>query len=417
MSVTNSSSRRDFLHEVVATLFPAPWGQTTSVRPWQGRSRGQRAGTRRYALVPSAANPAVAVPLSPRRGAASVIANYKASARGFDRFGLRSLAALARTGALQLWPAQLVLAAPADGDHGSLESHLSDVLGRPIQLSVYTSPPRANRKPVVQLLDDHGCTFGYAKIGVNPLTSRLVRGEAQALRTLAGQSLPGLRTPTTLYDGVWAGLPIVVQAPLDVRTSLSVPQDVLVHAMTTVAQIAPTQVVPATANGYLSGLRARLADVGTRRGQWLGEALTAWCRATAPGEAIRLAAWHGDWTPWNMAYDRAALAVWDWERFETGVPAGYDALHFASQAAIVGAGRAPGQAVESMLASAAELLAPFGVRPDDAERIGLLYLLELAARYEADGQEAAGARLGVLEDWLMPALAGRLGLVLPEGRR
>ena len=34
-----------------------------------------------------------------------------------------------------------------------------------------------------------------------------------------------------------------------------------------------------------------------------------------------------------------------------------------------------------------------------------LYLVEIAARYLLDGQAAAGARLGRVEHWLLPALA------------
>jgi hypothetical protein len=39
---------------------------------------------------------------------------------------------------------------------------------------------------------------------------------------------------------------------------------------------------------------------------------------------------------------------------------------------------------------------------------GLLYLIDLAARYLADRQAHAGARLGVLGDWLLPVLLKRV---------
>jgi hypothetical protein len=38
----------------------------------------------------------------------------------------------------------------------------------------------------------------------------------------------------------------------------------------------------------------------------------------------------------------------------------------------------------------------------------LLYLIDLAARYVADRQADAGARLGVLGSWLLPVLLSRV---------
>jgi uncharacterized membrane protein len=38
----------------------------------------------------------------------------------------------------------------------------------------------------------------------------------------------------------------------------------------------------------------------------------------------------------------------------------------------------------------------------------LLYLVDLAARYLADRQAEAGARLGVLGSWLLPVLIARV---------
>jgi hypothetical protein len=418
MTVTSSSSRRDYLDEVVSTLWPAPSGAARRVRPWQSRGAAGSIPQQRYALVPSARHPAVAVPLQSRRGAAAVIANYKASARGVDRLGMRSLAGLARTGAFQLWPAQLVLSVPAQ-DSGSLEDHLSRHLGQKLRLSVYTSPPRANRKPVAQLVDATGQIIGYAKVGVNALTGELVRAEAEALATIAARPLPGLQIPQLLYHGRWRDHSVIVQGRLDVRTSLTVPSAVLTRAMKTLSGDDSARDVPALDNSYLAGLDARLAEIGSSRGRWLREALGAWRRSASPQDTLRLGAWHGDWTPWNMAYDGTTLSVWDWERYQPGVPLGYDALHFTIQAAIVGRGRGhePADAVQAMLAAAPTLLEPFGLDRAAADRTALLYLLEIGARYEADGQESAGARLGTLENWLMPALAGRLDLALPLNHR
>jgi hypothetical protein len=106
----------------------------------------------------------------------------------------------------------------------------------------------------------------------------------------------------------------------------------------------------------------------------------------------------------TMSGDRAR--VWDWELFETGVPVGFDAVHFWLQGAIVRGGIAPAAAAERAVTGAPEILAPFGLDPAAASRVATLYLAEIAIRYLRDGQAEAGARLGRIGDWLLPALIG-----------
>ena len=78
-----------------------------------------------------------------------------------------------------------------EGGGESLESMLSTALGRRVHLSLYVSPPRAVRKPVLQLLDDDGRTVAFAKLGLGEFTSALVGDEATALRRLARAGLVG----------------------------------------------------------------------------------------------------------------------------------------------------------------------------------------------------------------------------------
>jgi hypothetical protein len=130
--------------------------------------------------------------------------------------------------------------------------------------------------------------------------------------------------------------------------------------------------------------------------------------ATRSGQhGLRYGAWHGDWAPWNMANLADTLLVWDWERFATGVPVGFDAVHYELQRRIQSSGDAAG-AVEATVRQAGELLAPFDVADGVRELTALLYLVDLAARYLADRQAEAGARLGVLGTWLLPVLIRRV---------
>ena len=108
-----------------------------------------------------------------------------------------------------------------------------------------------------------------------------------------------------------------------------------------------------------------------------------------------------------MANLADALLVWDWERFATGVPVGFDAVHHDLQKRIQSTGDARA-AVEQTVKRSAELLAPFAVAPAVRELTALIYLVDLATRYLTDRQAEAGARLGVLGTWLLPVLIRRV---------
>jgi hypothetical protein len=118
-----------------------------------------------------------------------------------------------------------------------------------------------------------------------------------------------------------------------------------------------------------------------------------------------MGAWHGDWTPWNMARQGDRVVLWDWERFEAGVPVGFDALHYDLQSAVRRGRLKPPEAVAALTARAGSLLGPFGVDRRAVRSVVSTYLLEIGARYLHDHQEEAGARLGNLNAWLVPELA------------
>jgi hypothetical protein len=122
----------------------------------------------------------------------------------------------------------------------------------------------------------------------------------------------------------------------------------------------------------------------------------------AASAGLRWGSWHGDWRRTNMDAGPSGCSVWDWERFDTGVLAGYDALHlFLTD-------RAPVTRLDTLPAAVHEqaprLLQPFGQPTQAAGLVATGYLLELAGRYLDDQQSAAGARLGAVEEWLLPHL-------------
>jgi hypothetical protein len=138
---------------------------------------------------------------------------------------------------------------------------------------------------------------------------------------------------------------------------------------------------------------------------------------SAAAPVLEFGAWHGDWNGANSAVlADGRVLVWDWERFDPDVPVGFDAVHLAVQDAITRRGTAPRRAATDVLVAASALLEPFGVAQSEASLVAVLYLIELAVRYLRDGQARAGARLGRVAEWLVPAVEEHLALVTAPGR-
>lgn len=371
-----------------------------------GAGRHAEPALAQYLPLPSAADPRLLLPRRPRRAAAAAI-RHQPAAPGKARLR-RDIGALGIAGGLgdlaQRRHIRVVAGAP---DADTIETFFSRRLGHAVLLSMHLGKPRANRKPVVQILTPTGTTLGFAKIGVDALTNSLVRAETSALHLVAAAHLQHLTTAEVLLSERWNALDIVMTSPLQVwgRRRRAVPSDLLLAATQEVAAVVPASTLALREWMGASGLLDRLA--GLAPGEAVNDVQTATADLlTAAGE-VRLGcgAWHGDWTPWNMAAVADRLFVWDWERFAAPAPIGFDALHFSLQQALVSERRPAREATESLARSAPAVLAPYGVPAADARVIVLAYLTELAGRYLHDGQEAAGARLGRVGEWLVPVLA------------
>jgi hypothetical protein len=232
-------------------------------------------------------------------------------------------------------------------DDGSIAAHLSEVFGAPVQTILHVRPARrANRKPVLEAYSG-GVRLAYVKIGDTDRTRALVANEAAILGRLAGEPLKSVVAPTVLYHGTWRDLGVLALSPLPVRRK-RVPEALLIQAVKEIA---------------------------------------------ATGEG----AWHGDLSPWNIAPSAdGRLLVWDWERYRTGVPLGFDAVHHFFHRALRRMG--PATAARSCFAHAVRVLAPYGLSAAQAKRTVLLYLIALADRHAADGHEPLGPPSG----WLNP---------------
>lgn len=361
--------------------------------------------TRPFLVLPSADDPRLVLPAGRGRAAATVLHALRDASTAKARtlsWALRGAALLhLRTTDL---PDPPLLAAVAR--HLAPESVAADLV-----YGVHLGPRRANRKPVLAVAGPDGALLAIVKWGMNPLTDRLVAHEATALHQLT--SLPahsGVQVPTLLGQGDFAGHPYVVQSPVPTSGAGPWSLDRAIEAQVAVA----TSGGQTDAEGYLSRFAAAWRDrpttcdpVDRDAAQAFGALATTWLghvRQSSLGHGR----WHGDWRRTNMALTRDGCSVWDWERFDSGAPLGYDALHlFLTSRA--GSVQDLTTLPADVFANAARLLRPFGIESrDDAELVTCGYLLELAGRYLDDGQSTSGARLGAVAHWLLPTLTSIL---------
>jgi hypothetical protein len=416
----DGSLRAQYLAEVLDLLYP---GASAPVQAKPSAADPNTDVIARYIVIPDARRARLLVPAGNRRIAAAAVARYAEVTSRASQLKRQAVILALRTGADRfLLRDRVNVSVPHQQAVDSIDTYLARMLGRPLAVSVHIGPARANRKPVLQLLAPDGATVGFGKLGVSTLTRRLVRAETEALTTLGAAGLQSVSVPQVLHAGGWRGNEVLIQSALPIwaaRTTLSTKR--LAAGMREVAYCLGVESGPLASGQYWKALRARLdaltAASAARQLRVDGSDPTAEARALAMASeklvdgagAISLGygAWHGDWTPWNMATTASSLLVWDWERFTAGVPLGYDALHFDFQRLLVHGVDAE-KAVDITLGRVNRLLRPFDVAPAAANLTALLYLIDLATRYLEDRQAEAGAHLGVLGRWLLPILTRKV---------
>jgi hypothetical protein len=331
---------------------------------------------REFAFLPSAERPRLLLPAGLPAAAAAAMRRYS------HDLGARQRATRALTAtAIRVGLADRALRdrLHASGDGESIEDRLAELLDRRVVVSVGLGSARANRKPILHVLTPGGEPVAFVKVGDTAMARELITGEAAALGDLARRSLRGLRVPEVLHHGDWRGLSLLVLSPLPTGAlSFRSRRTAPVAAMRELT--GDTRRAPLATSTFWArfrdvpledpGQRKRLAGVVTRIGAAYGE------------DEMEFGAWHGDWTPWNMAWHGGRVQLWDWERFDPDVPAGLDLLHYRLQTGS-GYGTWPDPAV----------LAPLRPAGRSAAITVELYLLELARRYLYAAQGALGEPL------------------------
>jgi hypothetical protein len=393
-----ATSRAQYLAEVAALLWPPPASLTIG----RGTGATKPAADGQYLIVPNAQQPRLIVP-RPGAVAAAAIAGFNpdrsrraAVLSGILRIALRAGAAD------RVLRDRLTVAGSAD----TFQRYLAEVLGQDVLISVLLGPPRANAKPIAQLLSPAGDVLGYAKVGVSQLSRRLVRAETATLKLLASASTHAVTIPRIRHEGRWQDADILLLDPLraDGRPPRRGSDAMRRAAVAEIAAIAGTHAAPLLASPYWPRLQSSLTALGQRGTGFAG--LAARIGELAGPAPLTFGSWHGDWTRTNVTVRGTTVLAWDWERFETGVPVGFDALHYHLHHAINVEHRSPATAVSDLFGCADDLAGSSvtGSTAQPGALVCALYLLQLATRYLQDRQDLAGARLGQPDRWMLPAL-------------
>jgi hypothetical protein len=350
-----------------------------------------------FAFVPNAAEARFLLPLHHRTSAGEALRKYSASLT-LPEIAQRTLMSFAFR-----WGGTVMLRdrVGVSGDQESLRSYLSDVLGEEVTFSISLGTARVNRKPILQIFSAKGRTLAYAKVGDGAALAD-VQAEARALRRIHGRLPARLAVPEVLHTGTWRGAFILLLSPLRISMwqrpggQMTVPTSemlLLTEAFAEQDRGLEDSALWADLHRSLEALddgplRARLTT------------LLPLLAALAPDHPLRVGAWHGDWTSWNMARAHGRLMLWDWERFETGVLQGLDHCHFLVNART----RRYGFDSATILHALRDVQ-PVGQAADARAVTVGVYLARLALRYSLGAQGPTGSLIAGRAQSVVDALS------------
>ena len=404
--------------EVVRQLWPGHPDPVLVRRP------GRRPpGTTQWWILPSLGRARLLVPVgSP--WAATMLNRHGGGAK---RVGRSLLAAAVRTGVLNLLPVarlQVSAAEPA-GTDASVASLLAQVLGREVSTGLILGTPRVNRKPVLQVFADDGSTMAFLKVGTDDFTRELVQREAANLSDVHAAELNVVKPPRVLHAGRLGDLELLLLAPLS-SSQAGARQAAAPPPLEAMAEVASARGVTserlsdsvfwkttedATAAMTDPGQRARLAEV-----------VDSVARSHGSTEVV-MGAWHGDWAPWNMGLSGGYVEVWDWERFTSPVPWGFDAVHYLAQRVRLDSAEVADQeqAFLRQVPDTLPTMEPHG-RQQDSTLVLLCYLMTMCLRFSArtptgDGTSGQQTSLHPRGQWALDLAERVLGAGVPGDRR
>lgn len=360
----------------MAALFAAlrDLGFEGDIRLVRNRLGGSSVG---FAIVPSLQNASIIVPTGSKRASAAALRRFSA-----DLTHRQKLQRVAASRLFGLWGARAPVVThclvPEKGTGQGIVEFLSGIFGEQVLISIGVGTHRANRKPILQVFSLRGRTLGFAKVGTNSFTSELVDREGAALEELNATPWRSLALPRVIHRGPWKLGSILVMtglstSPLFAARGLDRLRATAQGELQTVYAAAPMSLGESSWFADLE-LSLKHGTPGTAPFGRLSHALQTVYRRFGQ-QTVHFGMTHGDWTPWNMSVEKGKLQVWDWERFATGVPVGFDELHYSLHRHLRQTGLSASAVIDGTRTSGITNPA-----------VPLVYLGALAARYLLGGQ-------------------------------
>lgn len=374
------------LEAMAAALWPAP------ARVSLARGRRDTSSTERYLVLPSTNRPRLLVPDNDPGTASSAVVNSSVGSGGAAGMARVAGGAALRRGLSRLLPVRRLVVEHPPGSSGLLPWLAEQASVPADSMAVRLGSTRANQKPVLQLMARGGQVTGYAKVGTNALTRALVTAEQAALVRVATSPTSVIEAPTVLAFGPWGDTVVLALSPLAIPAITSPADDLLLPAMAEIARMGPQASHPLAEGPYGRSLRTRLAAVSDPGGSELRDRVERLLGHLGERE-VQLASWHGDFRPWNVAPLDGRLLVWDWERHDSMVPLGFDAVHYHHP---IVAPETPAPDWQAQIAANApevrDLVAGLDVDADHLDLLTTLHGVELVLRHLEDVSILASIR-------------------------
>lgn len=364
---------------------PLPWlsdvlwpDGAVTVHADDGSFDDDRVELARWWASPSADAPSILVPADIGRSARVAVGRYH------DGMGLRrrarsalaeAVVAAGPTAGLVLDRNLVVASVPTGPTPDGVLDGLAKIMDEPdLRFAVSLGGPKSNRKPVLQLIDPAGRCRGWAKVGWNTRSDRLIGNEAA---WLVRRSVQPVSSPGLLHDVFLADRRVVVSGAAGPhrrprRSTDRPPSPFVFQAVCAMGAVEST---PIDRSSWWRSVEAVLPWADTRELRVIEAAVES-----AGGRRFRVGGWHGDLTPWNLMTDRDRYELIDWEFAADGVPLGFDLCHFHTQVGAEMKGLSADAAIDRSIR-----LSPQGFADLDLD-LGLrrplihLYLVELIRR-------------------------------------
>jgi len=367
----------------------------------------------RYGILATGSDRGLLLPTDNRRAAATGVLRISNGQSQLKKMAVVAAWLGLRTGLIQrLSPRRrdpLYVDEPSSSTDDNLLAHLGAVVGREdLSFAMSVGPPRPNRKPVIQIIEPSGATVGFAKIGWNAVTSRLVRDEAGFLHALDPDRLNRLEIPKVLHHGEWKGLVVTILSPISfgpraLIRSVEPPAGVILE----IAEMREgRQRTLLGDSGLVSRLRDQIGRLSSPTSELATAGLNQIIERYGQLEA-EVGLWHGDFGPWNVAPGRRGrFAVWDWERAGGPQLIGMDLFHYHFQREHFRGGRID-RSLDSASAGARDTVSSIQGGDFPMGSIASVYLLERLLRYREPGAAEPRGELEVALSRLLEDL-GRL---------